>query len=316
MSHLLILGGSGFFGKSILKSYRLGSFTQFGIDKVSIVARNATNLSLSHPFLLSDSVRLINSDISKCRDLPFADIVIHAAASTNASSYELRPDIERDNLILGVENFCRLARKIYRDSKILFVSSGAIYGQYPSTIEFISEDYDVKSSAEESKQVYSSAKRYGERQILKLGSDGLNVSIARCFAFVGEYLPLDQHFAIGNFIQDGLSGRPIIVKANFPVFRSYMHESEMVMWLMKIAFAANNSSPIFNVGSDEAISIQNLGIKIANYFGVRAIIPPLEDKNINRYVPSIEKIKSELGLDLKINLNQAIEKTISQLQGK
>lgn len=314
MSHLLILGGSGFFGKSILKAYRLGILDQFDIDKLSIVARNATNLRLSHPFLLDSSINLINSDISTCKDMPRADIVIHAAASTNASKYDVMPDMERDNIVLGVENFCKIARKLYRDSQILYVSSGAVYGSYPSTIEFISEEYTTGINLEGPKKVYSFSKRYGEKKIIELGRDGLNVSIARCFAFLGEYLPLDQHFAIGNFISDGLNGRSIEVKATSSVYRSYMHESDLVIWLMKIALAANHHSPIYNVGSDEAISIQDLGLKISQYFGVQAIIPPLISENINRYVPSIKKAKNELGLDLRMKLNQAIDLTIGLLQ--
>lgn len=314
MSHLLILGGSGFFGKSILKAYRLRILDQFGIDRLSIIARNATSLRFSHPFLLDASVNLINSDISTCKDMPRADIVIHAAASTDASRYEAKPDVERGNVMLGVDNFCKLAREVYLGSKILYVSSGAVYGQYPSAIDFIGEEYNVEVGLEGPKEVYSFAKRYGEKKIIELGLDGLNVSIARCFAFLGEHLPLDQHFAIGNFIRDGLSGRPIEVKATSSVYRSYMHESDLVIWLIKIALTANRLTPIYNVGSDEVISIQNLGKKIADYFGVQVIIPPFASNNINRYVPSIEKAKNELGLDLETNLNQAIEITIRQLQ--
>jgi dTDP-glucose 4,6-dehydratase len=128
-------------------------------------------------------------------------------------------------------------------------------------------------------------------------------------------LPRDQHFAIGNFIRDGLNQEPVVVKATSPVYRSYMHAHDLASWLMTIAFAANPSAPIFNVGSDESISIQELGQKIARYFGVGSIVSPINNGNINRYVPSIAKAKKELRLTLKMNLDQAIDATIKSIKG-
>ncbi len=316
MSHALILGGSGFFGKSILEAYKKGLLRQQGIDKISIVSRRASNLKTSHPDLLDQSIHLFDADVTNCDTLPSADLIIHAAASADAARYALHPEEEKKNILYGVRHFCDLARTIFQDSKIVFVSSGAVYGAYPPEIQRIDEDYVFNSEdqIEESKHIYASAKQECEVLIERLGSTGLDVSIARCFAFVGKYLPRDQHFAIGNFIRDGLNNQPVVVTASSPVYRSYMHADDLARWLVEIGFAANPGVPIFNVGSDESISIQQLGKKIAHYFNVKSIIASPDNRLINRYVPSIAKAKQELGLTLQMNLDQAIDATIKSIK--
>jgi len=99
MSSLLIIGGSGFFGKSILDSFRKGQLERFGIDKVYVLARNADLLKQEAPNLLSNKISLINADIGNCLEIPIADYVIHAAASTDEKNYILSPKIEKDNIL-------------------------------------------------------------------------------------------------------------------------------------------------------------------------------------------------------------------------
>lgn len=304
MSTLLVIGGSGFFGKSILDAYWRGLLVPWGINKIIIMARNATTTLKNYPELiyplninserggdLNGVVELIDADISTCTSLPFAEYVIHAAASTDARDYLSRPQIERENIQKGVSNFCDLAKKYLRKSKVLYVSSGAIYGQQPKDVVFLKEDAPLLpiESLPLNKQDYAAAKRDGELLIKRLGADGFNVIIARCFAFVGKYLPRDQHFAIGNFIDDGLNKRSIRIKAKNLVYRSYMYADDLILWLMTLANMANDSCDIFNVGSDERISIHELAEKVANHFGQEFFIPAFNSVEEDSYVPNIQK---------------------------
>lgn len=315
MASLLIIGGSGFFGKSILDAYGRGLLNSWGIDSICILARNAISFSIQFPELVSDSITLINGDISTCHELPFADYVIHAAASTDAANYFARPEVEKKNIQAGTYNYCDLAKKIHRTSRIIYCSSGAVYGQQPYGLEYLPEEFDGGDVGGMSlvKRDYATAKRDAERAIQALGSQGCSVSIARCFAFVGRYLPRDQHFAIGNFIQDGLRGGPINVKATFPVYRSYMHSDDLVHWLMTICNSANSECPIYNVGSDHAVTIADLAELVAKQFAVD-VSKMKVGQGLDRYIPSITKARNELGLDISIDLNSAIYKTIEGIR--
>lgn len=315
MASLLIIGGTGFFGKSILDGYQRGLLSPWNIDSIYVLARNASKLRLEFPELMHSSIRLIDGDIAICTTLPVADYVIHAAASTNALNYLNQPEVEKRNIQAGTYHYCELAKKFHQHSRIVYCSSGAVYGQQPSELDKVSEIFDCGSLAEMSpiKQDYAAAKRDAESAIISLGSDGLSVSIARCFAFIGAYLPRNQHFAIGNFIEDGLNKRPIEVKASHLVYRSYMHADDLIEWLMQIAYASNSGCPIFNVGSEEAITIGGLADLVAKRFAVETIKTELNSKKIDRYIPSVTKASSDLGLKVSIDLDSALDKTISSI---
>jgi nucleoside-diphosphate-sugar epimerase len=315
MCSLLIIGGSGFFGKSLLEAFKLGLLDNFSIDSVTILSRNAEYLSTKAPELVTSKIKLINADISTCIKLPVADIVIHAAANSSEANYISGLDFEKENIINGVKNFCEVARRDLQNSKILYVSSGAIYGEQPTYLDNISEEDGMHTlhNFTESKRVYAEAKRNAEKQISSLGLDGFDVSIARCFSFVGKYLPLNTHFAIGNFIGDAKLDKEIIVKAKHNVYRSYMHTYDLSCWLLTIALAGSPRSPTYNVGSDISISIHELAILISKMFNVKAGLPKIESKVIDKYVPSIEKAKSELNLRINYSLPEAIKLTYDSI---
>jgi nucleoside-diphosphate-sugar epimerase len=309
VSSLLIIGGSGFFGKSILDAYRRGRLEKWKITRAYIFSRNARALAFSNPELLDESVSLINGDISTCDSLPKADYIIHAAASSDASKYISSPEREKANILSGTTNFCRLmALQESKASKILYVSSGAVYG--PSSQNgmpfFESDEFLPLGEIDENKRHYSAAKRDSEAQIIVLGKNGLKVAIARCFAFIGKYLPTNQHFAIGNFIQNGMDQAPIIVKAQKKVYRSYMYADDLVEWLISIADDAKETCPIYNVGSDEAIEIRRLAALVGNFYSVAVEAGPLIGVEEDFYLPSIEKAKKELGLNVNLKIAEAI----------
>ena len=318
MKTLLLIGGTGFFGKSFLDCYKRGLLAGWGITKVLIMSRNAERLRIEAPELLDSSVRLLAGDVGKINSLPNADYVIHAAASTDARSYIGQPDIEKRNILAATYNYCKLARSAHSKSKILYVSSGAVYGPQPSNLQLLSEAYELDGleGFADGKRDYAFAKRDAEHVIQELGRQNLNVAVARCFAFIGSWLPRDQHFAIGNFIQDGLMGRPINVKATIPVYRSYMHADDLVHWLMTICHSANPICPIYNVGSDQELTIGDLADMVAQRFSVGVNKAELTEESIDRYVPSIAKAKLELGLKLTIDLAGAIDKTIAAIRSE
>lgn len=315
MKSLLVIGGSGFFGKSILDAFHRGLLSAWGVSKVIVIARHASGLRMSNQALITSNVALIDVDISQAKEIPYADYVIHAATSTDARNYQQSPEHEKLNILEGTYNYCQLALQFHANSKIVFTSSGAIYGQQPPNMLQIDEAYVAPNLHEMSleKTHYAQAKLKAENAMRKLAENNINVSIARCFAFVGRYLPRDQHFAIGNFLNDILNGKPICVKAKRRVFRSYMYADDLVEWLMTIADYANPTCPIFNVGSDQEISLVELVKQISDQYGLPFVASEITDSHDDRYIPSTQKARQLLNLTLKYDLKQAIDKTISLL---
>ncbi|MEY3754782.1 MAG: hypothetical protein RLY27_1383 [Pseudomonadota bacterium] len=311
MKTLLVIGGTGFFGKSILDAFSRNLLAPWHISKVIVMSRNANKLLQDTPNLVGPNVELYSADITNAERLPFADYVIHAAASTDVRNYLSSPEDEKKNIQAGTYHYCDLAKIHHTNSKIVYVSSGAVYGFQPPNLDQMDESFvgDLSKMAP-GKLDYAAAKQDAEKAIIDLGTAGLNVSIARCFAFVGKYLPRDQHFAIGNFIDDVINKRPIAVKANHQVYRSYMYADDLVEWLMTIADQAAPNCPIYNVGSDQAILLSDLAKDISESYRLAASIPLISDAIIDRYIPSIKKAQDELGLTLSQNLKESVEKTL------
>lgn len=314
MASVLVIGGSGFFGKSIADAYARGLLEPWGINRLLLAARSATALAKSHPQLVTREVELIDLDITQTTHLPWADYVIHAAASTDARRYLSVPEAEKANIVAATANFCHLAPHTLVGSRIVYASSGAVYGVQAPHQLLLQEDVPLDSSIldlVESKRDYAAAKRDSEAMINLLGKGGMAVSIARCFAFVGAYLPRDQHFAIGNFLGQALEQETIVVKATSPVVRSYLYADDLVLWLMHLASHASPLCPIWNVGSPEPISVQDLASVIASRFGVAVKVPAQNPSPIDRYVPSVARALSA-GMHY-LNLNAALTQTIERI---
>ncbi len=295
MAALLVIGGTGFFGKSILDSFQRGMLIEFNILKIIVLARNTDKLKLQFPELVSNNVELINGDITKIEILPKAEYIIHCAASTNMEEYKKGIDgIGRKSIEDSVVNFCKIAPLFHSSSKILYCSSGAVYGKQPLDLEYIDEkfqfDLDLSNLTTE-KRTYCLSKRFAESEIVKLGKKGLNVSIARCFAFKGKYLPKDQHYAYGNFISQAEKGEKIQVNAPGVIYRSYLDADELVYSLIKILKISTPKCPIYNVGSNKSIALHELAEIIAHRYKVD-FRHNISDMNyvLDRYVPNVDKL--------------------------
>jgi dTDP-glucose 4,6-dehydratase len=149
-------------------------------------------------------------------------------------------------------------------------------------------------------------------------SGGVRPKIARGFAFVGPLLPLDAHFAAGNFLRDASRGQEIVVQGDGTPYRSYMHAADLVVWLFTVLVLGHPMRP-YNVGSDEPVSIAGLAEIAAqlpaNRLPVRVRAAP-SGKPAERYVPSVGRARRELGLEVRIGLDDAFRRTYLWLRGE
>ena len=310
-----IIGGSGFFGKSIIDSFISGNLDIFNIDKIQIISRQAKNLKNTNPELTHNKIELINLDITKCNELPYADYIIHAAANTDPSEYKSHKDLISTNITLGVSNFIMLLKKSKFKPKILYVSSGAVYGLQSKNEVYIDESRPFTSidGMNETKKIYAHSKRIAENELKLFSKNEYDIVIARCFAFIGPYLPLKSNFVIGNLLHNIIYDQIIKINAKHSVVRSYMHSDDLVYWLFKIG-TENKGFNIYNIGSDVEYSIHQIGTKIAHIYNLPKKIEKIENNYVDRYVPSIEKAKKKFNLHFNYNLEQSLAYTIKKLK--
>jgi nucleoside-diphosphate-sugar epimerase len=312
---IFITGGTGFFGCWLLESFAWAN------DKLDLNAE-ALVLTRNYEAFMKKAHHLathpaIKFHIGDVRDFEFPEghfpFVIHAATEARAKLNEENPLLMWDTIIQGTRHTLEFTRHA-RTKKFLLTSSGAVYGKQPPDMTHIPEEYTGAPAPTDPNSAYGEGKRAAEMLCTMYSKMyGIQTKIARCFTFVGPYLPLDIHYAIGNFIRDGLHGGPIQVKGDGTPYRSYLYAADLTIWLWTILLRGESNHP-YNVGSGKNITIAALAKEIAVHFKPElsvSIKGKIRSNHLSeRYVPSNYKITRELGVQQIVDLSEGIKRTI------
>ena len=310
---LLITGGTGFFGRALLRCWLREEAVGNKVPEVTIVTRSPDGFLESYPeFSTKSWLTLHESNILDYQSLPLDACITHILhAATESTVGPSIPAPQRyDEIVNGTRNILDYAVK-NNVKRVLLTSSGGVYGPQPATMQEIPEGYMGMPDPLDPLNAYSMGKRAAEH-LCGLYNDhyGIKTVIARCFAFVGEDLPLNAHFAIGNFIQDALYSNEINVAGDGTPLRSYMNQADLSRWLLCIL---DKGAPghAYNVGSDQAISISELAHLVRDILSPNKPVVFRNTENCfqgrNVYIPDINKAKTELNLKLTIPLYKSIE---------
>lgn len=320
---IFVTGGTGFFGCWLLESLVWANDKlKLGASAV-VLTRNPAAFQAKAPHLTGHpAIQFHPGDVRSFAFPPGGfSHVIHAATEANAQVMVTDPLQVFDVNVEGTRRVLEFGRQS-GVRRFLFTSSGAVYGRQPADLQSVPEDFcggpdptDLQSAygvAGEAKRAAESLCALYSRQF------GLETVIARCFAFVGPYLPLDGKFAIGNFIRDALAGCPIRVSGDGTPLRSYLHAVDLTCWLWTILMRGTPCRA-YNVGSASPISIAALAELVAQQVDPRCEvhIPAKPDpaRPAQRYVPDVNRVKSELNVRETVDLVSALRRTIAWQRG-
>ncbi len=243
------------------------------------------------------------------------DFIVHGAASASAQAAQ-QPRELLSTLIQGTERMLEFAHA-KSAQRFLMTSSGAVYGPQPANLSHLPEDYSGGPAWLNPNEPYASGKKVSEEMCRGAARESATrFTIARCFAFVGPHLPLDQHFAIGNFIGDALAHRDIAVRGDGTPLRSYLYAADLAIWLWTMLLSegtADAHAEIYNVGSGEALSIGALAQMVLEELHPSGTVniaeEPVPDTPPKQYVPDVLRAETRLGLKPLIELREAIRRT-------
>lgn len=311
-ARLLLTGGTGFIGRWLLETLqqankRLSLNLQITVPtrRPEVFRQRAGHL------LVNGNLELIPLDLTVAQLTGNFTHIIHAAADASAALNDAAPLTVFRTIVRGTERVLELAAS-KSDTKVLFLSSGAVYGQQPPELAGISENWNGSPNPQIAKNTYGEAKRAAEMLCAIYRKQfGINVVTARIFTLLGPFLSLGIHYAAGNFIRDALAGEKIVVQGNGRPIRSYLYPSDLVCWLLAL-LTGSPRHPAYNVGSECAISISDLAQTVAQLIGQNGYeILGRDDTgwNAGRYVPDTSLIRSEFGLTETVTLEAAILNT-------
>lgn len=311
-ARLFMTGATGFFGSWLLESLAYAKrMLNLKIDIV-VLTRNQEAFRKKRPHLATmPGLTLLTGDVT---DFTFPQgaftHVVHAA--TDVSPQGANRLDQLDTIVTGTRHTLNFAIQS-GVKKFLLVSSGSVYGTQPPTVSHVNESYLGAPDPLISSSSYGLGKRMAEHlAVLYANQYPLDVSIARCFAFVGPYLPQDAQFAVGNFISNAISNQPIRILGDGTPYRSYLYAADLVIWLWTI-LCEGRSGVAYNVGSEEAVTLFDLAKVVASVKPTSVVVEKKSDPAIlpSRYVPQTLLAQTQLKLKQYVGLKDAIERTIA-----
>ena len=318
-ARLFITGGTGFFGHWLLETLLYANRDQDLNLKATVLTRSAAAFHAKSPHITQrPEITLREGDI-RSFDFPAEPHthIVHAATDSggqqaNRPAYELA-----ESILDGTRHVLQFARETSA-KRLLYTSTGAVYGR-STTLLHTPETYPGAPDPMQLASSYDEGKRMAEHLCVAYAHGSpLQPVIARCFAFVGPHLPLDAHFAIGNFIGAAMSGDRIHIKGDGTPRRSWLYMSDLAAWLWTL-LVQGTPNRAYNVGSDHGYTIAeaaNLAASTLRSDGHGASALPIQiDRTpnpqapLNSYVPAIDRARDELGLQITVPLSEALKRT-------
>jgi nucleoside-diphosphate-sugar epimerase len=313
-ARIFMTGGTGFFGCWLLESFSWAN-ERLGLGAEALVlTRNFEAFARKAPHLARRPD--IRFQIGDVREFAFPagrfSHVIHAASEASAKLNDEEPETMLDTIMQGTQRALYFSQ-LCGAKQFLLTSSGAVYGPQPVALTHLAEDYKGGPDVSQTQSAYGEGKRMSELLCaLHARQHALEVKVARCFAFVGPYLSLDAHFAVGNFIRDGMAGGPIKVNGDGTTYRSYLYAADLAIWLWTILIRGVSNRP-YNVGSRNALSIAEVAKLVSDTFPdkppVEIAQKPVPGQPPARYIPETARAEKELGLCEWTSLKEAIRRT-------
>ena len=316
-SRILLTGGTGFVGKWMLQTAQIAQENSAAKIEIVVPTRRMTADHVQTAIAIGcPNVSWVEGDFMNNQpDLGHIDMIIHAATPASA---RLNAENPAEMLRINVEAMQSVLRYAGNKQPLIFTSSGAVYGTQPQSVSHIAEGNVEPNPPSEQLNAYAQGKQIAERICREAGSSGQCFPIvARLFAFGGEYLPRDTHFAIGNFIQNALGRQPIAIQGDGRARRSYLYGADMATWLWS-ALAHGGTEIPFHIGSEQSVSILELAQAVATVSGeLLNHIPEINvakeidlSESVHQYVPANSETRKSLQVSEWTSLERMIQLTL------
>jgi UDP-glucose 4-epimerase len=311
----LITGGAGFIGSHLAETLlRQGNEVVIIDDLCTGSIHNIDNLKRKRGFsYIIDSMfnrPLLAELIDDC------DAVFHLAASVGVRLIVESPVHTIETNVKGTEGVLEFANK--KRKKVLVASTSEVYGK-STKIPFSEDDDLVMGPTFKGRWSYACSKAIDEFLALAYWKEkGLPVVIVRLFNTVGPRQTGRYGMVLPSFVRAALADQPLTVFGDGKQSRCFCHVSDTVGALSRLIEHPDAVGQIFNIGSDEEISIEQLARMVKSLTGSASPIRyiPYEEayeegfEDMQRRVPDISKIQNLLNFHTTYTTRQIIQSVI------
>lgn len=316
MAHALITGGAGFIGSHLAQRLLDDGHAVTVIDNLSTGRiENIAPLDGRAGFRAAiEDIRnasVLDRLVSEC------DLIYHLAAAVGVQRIISEPIETIETNIGGTEVVLKTARR-YR-KKVMIASTSEVYGK-GVRIPFAEEDDSVIGPTTRSRWSYAVSKAVDEFLALAYHKEvGLPVVIFRLFNTVGPRQSGQYGMVVPRFVRWALTGESIKVYGDGQQQRCFCNVHNVVDAIVRLADAPAAIGEVFNIGSDEEVTIRQLAERVRDRAGSASGIEmiPYEQayeagfEDFRRRIPSLEKIRRATGWQPTTTLDDTIDQIIA-----
>ena len=319
--HYLITGGAGFIGshlsdKLVGEGHKVTVLDDFSTGKIE----NIKHLEGNTAFQLVVGTILNESLVDKLAER--CDAIFHLAAAVGVELIVNHPLESLTTNIKGSETVLEMAYRYHK--KVLITSTSEIYGK--NTQGPLKEDQDrILGSPLKSRWSYSTAKAVDEILAYVYWKEkNVPATIVRLFNTVGPRQSGAYGMVVPRFVKQALENKDITVYGSGKQSRCFLQVKDVVNALPKVIENPKAYGQVFNIGSQEEITIEGLAQKVIEITGSRSKIVriPYEQayeegfEDMERRVPDTTKIRDLVGFKPTVDLKTIIEDVVRYTKGK
>jgi UDP-glucose 4-epimerase len=298
----LVTGGAGFIGSHLSERLLEEGWEVFALDDVSTGSnQNVAHLADRPDFhLVVESVlstSVVSELVHKC------DVVYHLAAVVGVQLIVDQPGHTLLTNIEGTENVLEYCTKFGK--RVLVASSSEVYGDHPEEQLLREDARRIYGPTTARRWAYADSKAIDEFLALAWHEErDLDCVIVRLFNTVGPRQSGQYGMVIPRFVQAALAGQPLEVHGDGAQTRCFCHVADTVHGLMGLMGEPATSGQIYNVGSQERLSIHDLAerVRAKTESSSDIVFVPYEEvfphgamEEMFHREPSIEKIGDAIG---------------------
>ncbi|MBI4322955.1 MAG: GDP-mannose 4,6-dehydratase [Candidatus Omnitrophica bacterium] len=318
--HALVTGGGGFIGSHLAERLLGLGHEVTALDDFSTGAPENVALLERHPqfHLVTGTIlneRLVDKLAERC------EVIFHLAAAVGVELIIKKPLESMTTNIRGSEIVLEMAHRYRR--KVLIASTSEIYGKNSNGP--LCEDMDrILGSPLKSRWSYSTSKAVDEILAYVYWKEkGVPTIIVRLFNTVGPRQSGAYGMVIPRFVSQALKGEPLLVHGTGTQSRCFLHVADTVTALAKLMEHPKAVGDVFNVGSQEEVTIEALARRVLAITKSSSPIThiPYEEayeegfEDMPRRVPDISKIRGLIGFAPTMNLDEIIHSVVDSVRG-
>ena len=318
---VLITGGAGFIGSHLSDAYLQRGDEVFIIDDLSTGSFENIRHLKEHPRFHYTIENVHNQPVT-AELVDQCDVIFHLAAAVGVKLIVESPVRTIETNVHGTEVVLSLANK--KKKKVLIASTSEVYG-LSTEVPFREDGNLVMGATTKGRWSYACSKAIDEFLALAYWREKkLPTIVVRLFNTVGPRQTGQYGMVIPTFVKQALSGRPITVFGDGKQSRCFGYVGDVIGALMKLMDDESAVGEVFNIGSNQEISIMDLARKVKELTNSESeiVLVPYDEayeegfEDMPRRIPDISKVNAQVGFRPEMSLEGILKSVIDFHSGQ